>query len=220
MSTAKIGTYFCKLILRGLGIKATEIYPLGPLGARIDAVNIGINIAKARRLILAAPFQIQRASIHSFGGKRDRSLVQNGAADPLNVDTEAGPPIAIESTNDKKSCLLLQMETAGGDWSTRPISFLRDTWIAAGNLQFVPTPYTAPLIPGTHLVAGLTKENAMGNFIGVIRDYVKLYQRDPLVTGNVDILSLPNFTLLDVSSRDRGATAGSPRGRQRVLANI
>lgn len=207
MSFPRTGLYELRLKLKGKGREWNEEYFLGDAAAYSYLMTNALAISKGRRLLLGEGGLLWDAALHNLAATRDRKIVVGAVGGPINLDTEAGPPIAIGPVNNVTACLNATFETLLGRWNTRQWRYLRDDWVENNALAFAPTipSLVAPPNMTTDFAAGLTREVALGNFIRAVCYYDKLKVPDPaaLVTS-YDVHAWESVTVGVISHRDTG----------------
>lgn len=197
--------------IRGLNHGWAEKFNLGALSGYTDALNNMNYLVQARRMILADDFRIAYARVSKLDTAREAKAIVTSDQGPLNLDSEAGPPIAIESCNEVKSCIHLRFETDDGNWANRFVRGVRDSWTSGALLTVTPSVPGSVLI--TDLVAGKTAAVALGSYIRTLLTIDKYRYKDG--TGPVTYTSKiwTSYALRGITSRDTGKPFGAGRGR-------
>lgn len=197
--------------IRGKNHGWCEKYNLGALSGYPGAIIDFNFLVQARRMILANTFEICWARVSHLDTARERKAVVTSPTLPLNLDTEAGPPIAIGECNDVKSCIHLALETDTGKWANRFLRGVRDEWVL-GNLCTV-----TPSVPGAvvigDLVAGKTAAVALGSFIRCVLGYDRYRFKDGSNPTTYDSLTWTSWAIRGITARDTGRPFGCGRGR-------
>lgn len=217
MGIAKSSFYYGVLHVKGGGHGWCEKYHLGGLSNYVNARTAFLHIVLARTMILANDFVIHHARVSRLDVKRERKVVPGVPFSPLNTDTEAGSPPVITACNDVKSCIQISFETDTGAWNNRLIRGIRDAWVT-GNTCVVTPSIPASVVLGD-LVAGKTKEVALGSYMRAVMDLDvhKYADTTPGQEGTLITEPWTSAAVVQVTSRDTGKAFRSGRGRAPVF---
>lgn len=213
MGISTSGLYQVRMRFVGFGRRWTEKYFIGAFSNFDDPKVIGLKLVKGRCMILANGITVKRATAHKLDTSRDRRKVIILPVTGLNLLSEAGPPIVLEDCNNITACINATYETNAGKWNLRQWRGIRDTWVTGDAMTFDYTPFVGTPADAD-LVAGKTKEVALGTWLKLVQVYDFMKVKDLAVPGTFNPDAWANVTVDGVSHRDTG-TSGGPRGRRR-----
>jgi len=178
-------------------------------------LTIATKIIKHRMQCTSNQTTCAYARLSALDSQRGAYPAIDSPMSAIHVDTEAGPPIAIEEAVSPKAAVFVKLHTADGRWANRMFRFIRDSWGVGSTFQVTPTiPAALPADPdGTE-----TKEEAWGNFLYMLLNYTYHLQQDPADVNNYLLTSWAKHTERGMSGRDTGVPFDSRRGRQPALA--
>lgn len=200
----------------------TEIYPFKPAGTLLEAQKSLGQLLADRSALLSSDCVVSELHVSQKGGARDKWPALTDTSPPLRIPDDyfdgvlVGSEIAIEGSNTTGDGVTYRFETGTGQYDTKAIKGVRDSWIVRNIFNVDPgAPYP---VGGPYLAVGeVTPATAEGlvlaNFLSYYRDHCAMYQFDS-GAGNYKSFTFSSYWFRQVTRRKVGGKGMFGKGRQ------